>query len=128
MKTDLDHLPAPKQRELKHVVRVLFEEFEAVTAGATQPWKKRARILKVILYGSYARGDWVDDPIGGYQSDYDILVVVNDARLTDPVEYWGPADDRLMRDVTSLCRRRVRLCDGRQYRGPSGIRGVLPRR
>lgn len=100
MKTDLDHLPKAKQRELAHVVRVLFEEFEAQTARATQSWKKRGRILKVILYGSYARGDWVDDPKGGYKSDYDLLVVVNDARLTDPVEYWATADDRLMRDVT----------------------------
>jgi len=100
MKTGLDHLPRGKQRELAHVVRVLFEEFEAQTARATQGWKKRGRILKVILYGSYARGGWVDDPKGGYKSDYDILVVVNDARLTDPVEYWATADDRLMRDVT----------------------------
>ncbi len=100
MKTDLDHLPKSKQRELAHVVRVLFEEFEAQTARATQGWKKRGRILKVILYGSYARGGWVEDPKGGYRSDYDVLVVVNDGRLTDPVEYWATADDRLMRDVT----------------------------
>jgi uncharacterized protein len=100
MKTDLDHLPSAKQRELKHVVRVLFEELEEQTNRATQAWKKRGRILKVILYGSYARGDWVDDPKGGYRSDYDILVVVNDARLTDLVEYWATADDRLMRDAT----------------------------
>ncbi len=100
MRTDLDHLPASKQRELAHVVRVLFDEFEREIGLATQPWKKRGRILKVILYGSYARGDWVDDPVGGYKSDYDILVIVNDAKLTDPVEYWGKADDRLMRDAT----------------------------
>jgi len=100
MRNDLDHLPSAKQRELKHVVRVLFEEFEREIGLATQPWKKRGRILKVILYGSYARGDWVDDPVGGYKSDYDILVIVNDAKLTDPVEYWGKADDRLMRDAT----------------------------
>ncbi|RYY23406.1 MAG: HEPN domain-containing protein [Sphingomonadales bacterium] len=100
MKTDLDHLPSQKQRELQHVVRVLFEEFEREIGLATQPWKKRGRILKVILYGSYARGDWVDDPVGGYKSDYDILVVVNDRKLTDPVEYWSKADDRLMRDAT----------------------------
>ncbi|MDF7775694.1 HEPN domain-containing protein [Sphingomonas sp. AOB5] len=100
MKTDLDHLPSQKQRELQHVVRVLFEEFEREIGLATQPWKKRGRILKVVLYGSYARGDWVDDAVGGYKSDYDILVVVNDTKLTDPIEYWGKADDRLMRDAT----------------------------
>lgn len=99
MRTDLDHLPQAKQRELEHVVRVLFEEFEASHAMATQKWKKQARIFKIVLYGSYARGDWVDDPVGGYKSDYDILIVVNDERLTD-FELWSAADDRLMRDVT----------------------------
>ncbi|MEG3147528.1 HEPN domain-containing protein [Sphingomonas sp. RT2P30] len=100
MRDTLDHLPTSKQRELAHVVRVLFEEFAEATARATQAWKKKGRILKVVLYGSYARGDWVDDPVGGYQSDYDILVVVTDDRLTDVVDYWSAADDRLMRDVT----------------------------
>jgi len=99
MRDTLDHLPASKQRELAHVVRVLFEEFEASHAMATQKWKKQGRILKLVLYGSYARGDWVDDPIGGYTSDYDILIVVNDERLTD-FELWSAAEDRLMRDVT----------------------------
>lgn len=100
MRTDLDHLPISKQRELEHVVRVLFEEFEAALKSATQPWKKAGRILKIVLYGSYARGDWVEDPVGGYTSDYDILIVVNDERLTDPVDYWSAADDRLMRELT----------------------------
>ncbi|MFA6117622.1 MAG: HEPN domain-containing protein [Sphingomonas sp.] len=99
MRDQLDHLPASKQRELAHVVRVLFEEFEAAHATGTQKWKKQGRILKLVLYGSYARGDWVDDPIGGYTSDYDILIVVNDERLTD-FELWSAAEDRLMRDLT----------------------------
>jgi predicted nucleotidyltransferase/HEPN domain-containing protein len=99
MKTSLDHLPASKQRELAHVVRVLFEEFAAMHARGNQKWAKQGRILKVVLYGSYARGDWVDDPVGGYTSDYDILVVVSDDRLTE-FEFWSPAEDRLMRDAT----------------------------
>lgn len=53
-----------------------------------------------MLYGSYARGDWVEDPVGGYFSDYDVLVVVSDERLTDVLEYWAKADDHLMRAVT----------------------------
>ena len=100
MRTDLDHLPHAKQRELREVVRILFEEFAQITARTTDPKRKAARILKLVLFGSYARGDWVDDPVGGYHSDYDILVVVNDERLTDVVEYWAAADDRLMREVT----------------------------
>ena len=98
MKTDLDHLPGGKQKDLARIVEILFAEFEDATALATQKWKKQGRILKVILYGSYARGDWVADPKGGYYSDYDILVVVNDERLTDPVDYWYKAEDRFLRD------------------------------
>ncbi|MBW8911592.1 MAG: nucleotidyltransferase domain-containing protein, partial [Sphingomonas sp.] len=100
MRTDLDHLPDRKRRDLERIVQILFAEFEDATALATQKWKKQGRILKVILYGSYARGDWVEDPVGGYYSDYDILVVVNDKRLTDPVEYWAKADDHFVREVT----------------------------
>ena len=76
MRTDPDHLPAPKQRELERVVQILFEEFGDATAIATSTWKKQARILKLILYGSYARGGWIDEPhtAKGYQSDFDLLI------------------------------------------------------
>ena len=101
MQTSLDHLPPAKQRELERVVRILFEEFADATAIATSPWKKQARILKVILYGSYARGGWVDEPhtAKGYQSDFDLLVIVNHEKLTDRIEYWSTAEDRLNREL-----------------------------
>ena len=101
MKTGLDHLPPAKQRELERVVRILFEEFADATAIATSEWKKQARILKVILYGSYARGGWVDEPhtAKGYQSDYDLLVIVNHEKLTDRAEFWSSAEGRLNREL-----------------------------
>jgi len=101
MRTDLDHLPPAKQRELERVVQILFEEFGEATALATQEWKKKGRILKIILYGSYARGGWVDEPhtAKGYQSDFDLLIVVNDKRLTDRVTYWAKAEERLNREL-----------------------------
>jgi uncharacterized protein len=102
MRTDLDHLPPAKQRELERVVQILFEEFGEATAISTSDWKKKGRILKVILYGSYARGGWVDEPhtAKGYQSDFDLLVIVNDERLTDRVEYWAKAEERLIRELS----------------------------
>ncbi|WP_433910774.1 HEPN domain-containing protein [Sphingomonas yabuuchiae] len=100
MRDDVAHLPDKKRRDLDRIVEVLFAEFEQATSLSTQKWWRQGRILKVILYGSYARGDWVDDPIGGYQSDYDILVVVNDERLTEPEEFWAKADDQFVREVT----------------------------
>jgi len=101
MRTDLDHLPPAKQRELERVVRILFEEFSEATSIATSDWKKSARILKVILYGSYARGGWVDEPhtAKGYQSDFDLLIIVNHEKLTDRVEFWATAEERLNREL-----------------------------
>ena len=102
MRTELDHLPATKQRELERVVQILFEEFDEARALATQDWKKQGRIQKIILYGSYARGGWVDEPhtAKGYQSDFDLLIIVNDKRLTDRVEYWAKAEERLNREYS----------------------------
>src|SRR3546814_7048564 len=109
MRTDLDHLPPQKQRELEHVMQLVFEEFDDAFALSKHEWKKAGRILKVILYGSYARGTWVDEPhtAKGYQSDYDLLIIVNDKRLTDSVKYWAKLDDRLMREygVTETLKR-----------------------
>jgi predicted nucleotidyltransferase/HEPN domain-containing protein len=101
MRTDLDHLPSAKQRELERVVQIIFEEFEEKTSLATQDWKRKGRILKVILYGSYARGGWVDEPhtAKGFQSDFDLLIIVNDKRLTDR-EYWYKTDERLIRELS----------------------------
>jgi predicted nucleotidyltransferase/HEPN domain-containing protein len=102
MRTGIDHLPPHKQRELERVVQIVFEEFEDALALSTQDWKRKGRIAKIILYGSYARGGWVDEPhtAKGYQSDYDLLIIVNDKRLTDRVEYWSRLDDRLIRELT----------------------------
>lgn len=102
MRTDLDHLPPAKQRELERVVQILFEEFGEAIALATQDWKRKGRILKIILYGSYARGGWVDEPhtAKGYQSDFDLLIIVSDRRLTDRIEYWAKAEERLIRELS----------------------------
>jgi predicted nucleotidyltransferase len=100
MRTDLDHLPPQKQRELERVVQLIFEEFDDAFALAKHEWKKAGRILKVILYGSYARGTWVDEPhtAKGYRSDFDLLIIVSDKRLTDRIKYWAKLDERLMRE------------------------------
>ncbi|UVO52416.1 HEPN domain-containing protein [Sphingomonas sp. SUN019] len=101
MRTDLDHLPPAKQRELERVVEILFEEFGDANGLATGK-RKAGRILKIILFGSYARGGWVDEPqtAKGYQSDYDLLIIVNQQELTDRATYWYRADERLIREMT----------------------------
>ena len=101
MRTDLDHLPANKQRELERIVEILFDEFGQATENATGR-RKGARILKIILFGSHARGDWVDatQAANQYKSDYDILVIVSQKELTDRAAYWAKAEERLIRAYT----------------------------
>lgn len=98
MRTDLDHLPQAQQAELARVRDTLMAEFTQAIATATQPWKKNGKILKIILFGSYARNDWVDEPENGYQSDFDLLVIVSHADLTDIAGYWYIAEDKILHD------------------------------
>ena len=47
------------------------------------------KIAMIILYGSYARGDWVQEAYEpgtmgrGYQSDFDILVIMRQKKYAD---------------------------------------------
>lgn len=69
MKQDLSHLPEGKQQELKIITQII----SAI-----------AKPEMAILFGSYARGDWVEDKYDEehyrYQSDFDILVLVETKR------------------------------------------------
>lgn len=107
MKTSLDHLPPGKRAELAYVVEVLREGFAFATARRTQPHLRSAKLLKIILFGSYARGDWVEDPVGRYFSDYDLLVVVNHEDLTDVAEFWEKTENRLISDLSDGTRLRT---------------------
>lgn len=98
MRHDVDHLPSLQQEELARVRQILMDEFAVAIAGATQPWKKNGKIQKIVLFGSYGRNDWVDDAANGYQSDFDILVIVSHKDLTDIAEYWYVAEDKIQRD------------------------------
>lgn len=99
MKSDLDHLPANKRDELDRVVAGVFGDFRAATAEAIGK-RKSGRILKIVLFGSYARNDWVDAPLAAnrYKSDFDLLIIVNQKELTDRATYWSAAEERLIRE------------------------------
>jgi HEPN domain-containing protein/predicted nucleotidyltransferase len=75
----IPHLPAIKQRQLGAIVRLIH---------AT------ADVERVILFGSHARGDWVEDPATGYMSDLDILVLVASPTLALDDALWADCQDR----------------------------------
>src|SRR5947208_8180783 len=101
MKQGLDHLPEAKRRELAFVVEVVREGFGFAIARRTMPALRGGKLLKIILFGSYARGDWVEDPVGRYFSDYDLLVVVDREKLTDVPEFWAGTEERLLEELAS---------------------------
>ncbi len=101
MKTNLDHLPERQQQELATIRSTLLNEFEAAIksgSGGTSEWRKGGQVLKIILFGSYARNDWVDEPKNGYLSDFDLLIIVSHEKLTDIADYWWVAEDKILRD------------------------------
>src|SRR3546814_20357737 len=98
MRSDISHLPAKNQRELEQIVRAIFEEFEDAHKLASGD-RKAGRILKVILYGSIARGEGIYEPqtAKGYVSDYDILVIVNQDELAE-TQHWVNLEARFSPD------------------------------
>lgn len=101
MNRSLDHLPSLKRAELLRVVDVLKASFAEAMFTKRADRLRNGRILKIILYGSYARGDWVHDPVGRYFSDFDILVVVDHEDLADS-EIWDAALWRTTPGVSRL--------------------------
>jgi uncharacterized protein len=98
VRKDYDHLTPAQRRQLERAVVILREEFAKAIkgAGTGKGWTRtrQGRILKIILYGSMARGKPVRDLGTGYRSDFDLLVVVSHAELTDD-EWWYGARDGL---------------------------------
>jgi uncharacterized protein len=82
VKTSLDHLPQRKQRQLAAVVDEI---------------RRAADVEMVILFGSHARGDWVEDPVGGYFSDYDVLVIVKSPKAVERHDLWSTVEQRVER-------------------------------
>jgi HEPN domain-containing protein len=73
------HLPVVKQRQLCAITRII---------------RAAADVERVILFGSHARGDWVDDPVGGYLSDFDVLVLVGSQSLAADEALWADCQER----------------------------------
>ena len=86
MKTTIDHLPDDQQQKL-----------QAITAVFTSP-DVAIPIDMLILFGSRARGDWVDDQETGYKSDYDLLVVVENEKQVNDLTVWGDLE-RKVREI-----------------------------
>jgi uncharacterized protein len=98
MKRSLAHLPNHKREELKEIVSII---------------KENAKVETIILFGSYARGNWVEDIYKEghityeYKSDYDILVIVEEHGAVRKFGLWQKIESIIRR--SSTIRTRVTL-------------------
>ena len=92
MKTSLEHLPEDKREELKLITDLIVEKMQPDF---------------IILFGSYARGNWVEDQYkeGGilyeYKSDYDILVITETKLQNDLTYKWRDLEKLVSKTYTS---------------------------
>jgi len=89
MKTSLSHLPQNKQDQLKALAQIVLDKVPAEM---------------IILFGSYARGDWVEDYQEKYEyvSDFDILIITKDKNSAKQVKKSRELEEELManEDIT----------------------------
>ena len=129
MKMDLSHLPEDRRRDIEAVAAFIRAE-PGIDAEM------------IILFGSYARGDWVEDytydgPVMySYVSDYDVLVVVPNLRYDTKPGRWsdierkaarlvplhGPSVNLIVHDIDYL---NARLGEGRYFFKDIKEEGVL---
>ena len=89
MKTSLDHLPEDKQFQIKRAAELIVE---TVKPGM------------LILFGSYARGDWVEELADDefhykYQSDIDLIAIAKNEARANAIERKTSLRGRLHREV-----------------------------
>lgn len=90
MRIDLSHLPQDKQREVRRIAEIIRDVVDPEM---------------IILFGSHARGDWVEDRyekdgvIYEYSSDYDILVIVRPKQEEGGSNRLYQRVERMIREV-----------------------------
>ena len=98
MKRSIRHLPAKKQNELRKIVQYIC--------------KKLPEVEMIILFGSHARGDWVEDIYieknitYEYTSDYDILCVMKEEdrihRVSQNLHHSMPKQLKIKNDINII--------------------------
>ena len=93
LNSDLSHLPAAKQDELKTVREIILAKVPAEL---------------IILFGSYARGEWVEDYQEKYEyvSDFDILIITKDRKTAKRSKTWRDLEAQL-RDHPKLTKTNI---------------------
>ncbi|MEW6609073.1 MAG: HEPN domain-containing protein [bacterium] len=93
MKTSINHLPEYKREELEDIVGII---------------RAAAKVEMIILFGSYARGDFVErdfrydaeeQHFTSYESDFDIMVIVKEEKIVDDYKIWNKVENQIRRNI-----------------------------
>ncbi len=98
MRTDLDNLSTARRTELARVQEIILEELTARINSSGSSKAKRYRLLKLVLFGSFAKGTWFEDSTSGRASDIDLLAIVSHEALTEMSAFWDEVEERLFND------------------------------
>jgi uncharacterized protein len=98
MKNSLNHLPTNKQQELQKIAQTISDNCNDIE--------------KIILFGSYARGNYKEEKDlkpnrkSGHVSDYDILVITSQKDTALDVTMWRKISD-LCKDLNTSASPRI---------------------
>jgi predicted nucleotidyltransferase len=93
MKTSINHLPEYKREELENIVGII---------------RASAKVEMIILFSSYARGDFVErdfrydaeeQHFTSYESDFDIMVIVKEEEIADDYKIWNKVENQIRRKI-----------------------------
>lgn len=90
MKNEITSLPKEKQEELRKIVEIIR--------------RGEPKVEMIILFGSYARGDWVNDLyvedkiVYEYESDFDIIILVKSEKLEKDFAIWNKIEEQIELD------------------------------
>jgi HEPN domain-containing protein/predicted nucleotidyltransferase len=122
MNTTLDHLPREKQDLIRFILQTIVE---------------RINPEKVILYGSYATGKWVEDEYYeegiqyDYKSDYDFLVITragerrSDHEVQEIVEHRSGLNNNVSAITHDIEYVNSKLSDGQYFFSDIEKEGIL---
>lgn len=104
----LDHLALSARLELIRVVKILFEEFDAVQTGKVSEKKTGGLILKLILFDFPKDKSHIHEGrsgilnignSGNFSADFKLLIIVNSEFFVSP-RIWKRAEERIFREIT----------------------------
>ena len=117
MKNSYEHLPEDKQEQLKRAADIIVDT---------------AKPDLLILFGSYARGDWVEelaeDGNYQYQSDFDLLAIVKNESLAKKIERKTSLNNRLgklIRTPVSLIAEDIHFVNNKLSKGQYFFTDIL---